>query len=175
MSRWWSPAAGHAALLLLGAMLFPGVASAQQTTLTLTNNGLAIPTGVAIDSTHYNAGWVCATGSMGYEVRAISGNTARTATLFMRANGAITGGQAGKLADLQWRIGTPCSPTVAGTGWTSLTQVDATVEAGSIKANGPANGRFFSDVVYFRFLLAWSTDLGATTFTLPQLIFTVSQ
>lgn len=175
MPRWWSPAAGRAALLLLGAMLCANEAAAQQTTLTLTNNGLAIPTGVAIDSTHYNAGWVCATGSMGYEVRANTGTTARTATLYIRANGTITGGQAGKLADLQWRIGTPCSPTVAGAGWTSLTQVNATVDAASIKSNGPANGRFFSNTVYFRFLLGWSTDLGATAFTLPQLIFTVSQ
>lgn len=176
MPRRWSPAAGHAALLLLGALLLPARASAQTTALTLTGS-VSIPSGAAIDSTDYNAGWVCATGSVTYTAQATTGNTARVVTVALRSSGGITVTPGGTkaLADLEYRVGTACSPSVAGTGWTPLALSDATIASGSIRANGPAAGRRLTGTVYFRLRLNWATDLGGDTYTLPQLIFTVSQ
>lgn len=176
MPRRWSPAARYAALLLLGAVLLPARAGAQTTALTIAGS-VSVPTGTAIDSIAYSAGWVCATGSITYTAKATSGNTARVVTVFMRSSGGITVTPSGTkaLADLEYRAGTACSATVAGAGWTPLGLADASIASGSIKANGPTAGRQLTGTLYFRLRLNWASDLGGSTYTLPQLIFTVSQ
>lgn len=175
MPRQRSPAAGIAALLLLGALGVPHRASAQRTDLTLTGT-VSLPTGAAIDSTEYNAGWVCATGSIGFTAQAATGG-ARTVTVSIRASGPIAVSPSGTkaLADLQWRLATACSATVAGTGWTSLTQTDAAMGSKSIKSTGAPAGRRLTGTVYFRLLLDWASDLGGNTYTMPPLIVTISQ
>lgn len=174
MPRWWSPAAGYAALLLLGAMLLPARAGAQTTALTLSGS-VSVPAS-SVDSVAYNAGWVCATGSIAYTAQATAGG-ARTVTVSIRSAGGITVTPSGTkaLADLQYRQGTACSATVDGGGWSSLATTDATVANGSIRSTGPAAGRRLTNTVYFRLLLDWANDLGGNTYTLPSLIFTVSQ
>lgn len=170
----WSSAIWRAALLLLAATSLARRAQAQNVTTLTVTNGLSVPSNASIDSTHYNRGWVCATGSVSFAAVATTGNKAHTVTVYMRASGPITGGTAGKLADFQWNT-TACSPTVAGTGWTSLTQTDAQVGTGSIKTGGPAGSDRVTGTIYFRLLLNWSTDAGGNTLAMPSLVFSVTQ
>jgi len=133
--------------ILLVLVLFASPVAAQKTTLTLTNATVTFPAPAAAD---YINGYVDATG-VTFQLAATAG-ASRTATVLIRATSASLGG--GKvLGDLEWRRSDLAI-------WNPITTTDVQVEQRVMVKNG-ANDPW-SNTIFFRMLLSWTTDAPAT-------------
>lgn len=123
-------------------------AAAQFTLLSVAGGTITFPAPTATD---YAAGWVNSTTGVTFTVNAFTGGS-RTTTVSIRAVSASLGG--GKvIGDLQWRRSDLA-------GWTSITATNAQVEQRVQVLNG-ANDPW-SNTVFFRMLLNWTTDAPGT-------------
>jgi hypothetical protein len=136
-------AAVSLALVLLASPL-----AAQKTSLTLASATVTFPAPTAAD---YINGFVDAPTGMTFTVNSTQG-ASRTTTVSIRSISANLGG--GKvLADLQWRRSDLAT-------WNSVTLTDTQIEqrvAVSKGLNDP-----WSNTVFFRMMLNWTTDAPAT-------------
>lgn len=134
--------------VLLAVVLFATPATAQKTILTLTGATVTFPAPTAAD---YAAGFVDAGTGVAFTINAQTG-TLRTTTVAIRSSSANLGG--GKvLGDLQWRRSDLAV-------WNSITLTDAQVEQ-RIVIRGASNDTW-SNTIFFRLLLSWTTDAPAT-------------
>lgn len=117
--------------------------------LTLSSATITFPAPTAAD---YAAGFINSTTGATFTVDATVGNQVHTTTVSIRATSASLG--AGKvIGDLQWRrsdLGT----------WNSITATDTQVEQ-RVQTRNVLNDPW-SNTIYFRLLLNWSTDAPAT-------------
>jgi hypothetical protein len=145
------------------ALIFSSPLVAQSTTLTLANNTITFPAPTAAD---YVNGYVNSTTGVMFTVDATSsGGGSQTTTIAIRSTSANLGG--GKvLADLRWRR----SDLVA---WNPITVGDVTVEARSQTFNGLNDP--WSNTIFFRMLLNWTTDAPATYSANYRITLTVTQ
>jgi hypothetical protein len=136
-------AAVSLALVLLASPL-----AAQKTSLTLASATVTFPAPTAAD---YINGFVDAPTGMTFTINSTQG-ASRTTTVSIRSISANLGG--GKvLADLQWRRSDLAT-------WNSVTLTDTQIEqrvAVSKGLNDP-----WSNTVFFRMVLNWTTDAPAT-------------
>src|SRR3954447_1515509 len=122
--------------------------AAQKTSLTVTGGTIAFPAPTAAD---YIAGFVNSTGGATFTINAQNGGQ-RTTTIAIRATSANLGN--GKvIGDLQWRRSDLAT-------WNSITLTDAQVEQ-RIVVNKSLNDPW-SNTVFFRMKLAWTTDAPGT-------------
>jgi hypothetical protein len=122
--------------------------TAQKTNLAVTGGTITFPAPTAAD---YIAGFVNSTTGVTFTINSTNG-VQRTTTITIRSTSASLGN--GKvLADLQWRRSDLAN-------WTSITQTDAQVEQ-RIVINKGLNDPW-SNTVYFRMLLNWTSDAPAT-------------
>jgi hypothetical protein len=120
-----------------------------RTDLTLAGGTISFPAPTAND---YVAGFVNSTSGVTFTVDASAGNQSHTTTILIRATSASLGG--GKLiGDLQWRRSDL-------TTWTSISPTDAQVEQRVQVRNGLNDP--WSNTIFFRLLLNWTTDAPAT-------------
>jgi hypothetical protein len=139
--------------LLVGALALVASPLAAQgnpkTDLTLAGGTITFPAPTAND---YVAGFVNSTSGVTFTVDAANGNQSHTTTILIRAASASLGG--GKvIGDLQWRRSDL-------TNWTSITPTDAQVEQRVQVRNGLNDP--WSNTIFFRMLLNWTTDAPAT-------------
>ncbi len=133
--------------LALGAT--PAAAQNPRTNLSLTGGVITFPAPTAND---YVAGFVNSTTGVTFTVDALTGNQSHTTTILIRATSASLGG--GKvIGDLQWRRSDLAT-------WTSITATDAQIEQRVQVRNGLNDP--WSNTVFFRLLLNWTTDAPAT-------------
>jgi hypothetical protein len=136
------------AVIALCVIALASPLAAQKTNLTLTGGTIAFPAPTAAD---YIAGFVNSTGGVTFTVDATSG-TSRTTTILIRSTSANLGN--GKLlADLQWRRSDLAT-------WNNITLTDAQVEQRILIRNGLNDP--WSNTIFFRLKLAWTTDAPAT-------------
>lgn len=122
--------------------------AAQKTSLTVTGGTITFPSPTAAD---YIAGFVNSTTGVTFNINSTNG-VQRTTTIAIRSTSASLGN--GKvLGDLQWRRSDLAT-------WSSITQTDAQVEQ-RIVVNKGLNDPW-SNTVYFRMLLNWTSDAPAT-------------
>jgi hypothetical protein len=132
--------------LALALSAFP--LAAQKTTLTLASGAVTFPAPTAAD---YINGFVDAPTGMTFTVNSTSG-VQRTTTISIRSISANLGG--GKaIADLEWRRSDLAT-------WNSITLTDAQVEQ-RIVINKALNDPW-SNTIFFRMVLNWTTDAPAT-------------
>jgi hypothetical protein len=137
---------GAAVSLALVLSAFP--LAAQKTTLTLASGAVTFPAPTAAD---YINGFVDAPTGMTFTVNSNSG-VQRTTTISIRSVSANLGG--GKaIADLEWRRSDLAT-------WNSITLTDAQVEQ-RIVVNKALNDPW-SNTIFFRMVLNWTTDAPAT-------------
>jgi len=140
------------ALVLAALALVAAPADGQgnpRTNLTLAGATITFPAPTAND---YVAGFVNSTSGVTFTLDASSGNQSHTTTIHIRATSASLGG--GKLiGDLQWRRSDL-------TAWTSITATDAQIEQRVQVRNGLNDP--WSNTIFFRMLLDWTTDAPAT-------------
>jgi hypothetical protein len=139
--------------LLLGALALLASRSAAQgnprTDLIVTGGTITFPAPTAND---YVAGFVNSTSGVTFTADATNGNQSHTTAILIRATSASLGG--GKvIGDLQWRRSDL-------TTWTSITLTDAQVEQRVQVRNGLNDP--WSNTIFFRLLLDWTTDAPAT-------------
>jgi hypothetical protein len=139
--------------LLVGALALVASPLAAQgnpkTDLTLAGGTITFPAPTAND---YVAGFVNSTSGVTFTVDAANGNQSHTTTILIRAASASLGG--GKvIGDLQWRRSDL-------TTWISITPTDAQVEQRVQVRNGLNDP--WSNTIFFRMLLNWTTDAPAT-------------
>jgi hypothetical protein len=133
--------------------------AAQKTSLAVSGGTITFPAPTAAD---YIAGWVNSATGVTFTVNSTNG-VQRTTTVSIRATSANLGN--GKvIGDLQWRR----SDLAA---WSSITAADAQVEQ-RIVVNKGLNDPW-SNTIFFRMLLNWTTD-GPATYTADYQI-TLSQ
>ena len=136
-------AAVSLALVLLASPL-----AAQKTTVTLTSGAVTFPAPTAAD---FINGYVDAPTGMTFTINSVNG-VQRTTTVSIRSISANLGG--GKvIADLEWRRSDLAT-------WNSITLTDAQVEQ-RIVVNKGLNDPW-SNTIFFRMLLNWTTDAPAT-------------
>lgn len=141
----------HLATIVAGLALAASPSAAQnpRTDLTLAGATITFPAPTAND---YVAGFVNSTTGVTFTVNATNGNQSHTTTILIRATSASLGG--GKvIGDLQWRRSDL-------PGWTSITATDAQVEQRVQVLNGLNDP--WSNTIFFRMLLNWTTDAPAT-------------
>jgi len=131
------------ALALVGSPL-----AAQKTNLALTGGTITFPAPSAAD---YIAGFVNSTTGVTFTINSVNG-LQRTTTVSIRSTSASLGG-AKVIGDLQWRRSDLAT-------WNSISLVDAQVEQ-RIVINKGLNDPW-SNTVFFRMLLNWTTDPPAT-------------
>jgi len=139
-----------AAVMALGVALAPSGAAAQ-VRLTLSQTPNVFPAPAVAD---YLAGFVANPTGIVYNVNVTGGpgNQSHTTTVSIRSTSASLGN--GKvLSDLQWRR----SDLVT---WNSMTTSDATVESRQAIKNGTNDP--WSNTLFLRMLLSWTTDAPAT-------------
>lgn len=136
------------AAVSLALVLFAFPLAAQKTTVTLTSAAVTFPAPTAAD---YINGYVDAPTGMTFTVNSLNG-LQRTTTISIRSISANLGG--GKaIADLEWRRSDLAT-------WNSITLTDAQVEQRTVinkLLNDP-----WSNTIFFRMLLNWTTDAPAT-------------
>jgi hypothetical protein len=136
------------AAISLALVLFASPLAAQKTSLTLTSATVTFPAPTAAD---YINGFVDAPTGMTFTINSTQGGS-RTTTVSIRSISANLGG--GKvIADLQWRRSDLAT-------WNSVALTDAQIEqrvAVSKGLNDP-----WSNTIFFRMLLHWTTDAPAT-------------
>ena len=121
---------------------------AQKTSLTVTGGTITFPAPTAAD---YIAGFVNSTTGVTFTINSTNG-VQRTTTVSIRSTSASLGN--GKvLGDLQWRRNDLAT-------WSSITQTNAQVEQ-RIVVNKGLNDPW-SNTVFFRMLLNWTSDAPAT-------------
>jgi hypothetical protein len=121
---------------------------AQKTSLTVTGGTITFPAPTAAD---YIAGFVNSTTGVTFTINSTNG-VQRTTTVSIRSTSASLGN--GKvLGDLQWRRSDLAT-------WSSITQTNAQVEQ-RIVVNKGLNDPW-SNTVFFRMLLNWTSDAPAT-------------
>jgi hypothetical protein len=135
--------------LLLALLCFASPAAAQSTTLALSGNTITFPAPTATD---YVNGFVYSSGVL-FTVDATSNSgQANMTTVAIKSTSANLGN--GKvLADLQWRRSDLAT-------WNTITLANVNVEARSQTFNG-ANDPW-SNTIFFRMKLTWTTDAPAT-------------
>src|SRR4029078_2132280 len=122
--------------------------AAQKTSLTVTGGTITFPAPTAAD---YIAGFVNSTTGVTFTINSTNG-VKRTTTVSIRYTCASVGN--GKvLGDLQWRRSDLAT-------WSSITQTNAQVEQ-RIVVNKGLNDPW-SNTVFFRMLLNWTSDAPAT-------------
>ena len=140
--------ASTSAAISLALVLFASPLTAQKTILTLTGGAITFNAPTAAD---YIAGYIDSPTGVTFTLNAQTG-ASRTTTVSVRSTSASLGG--GKvIGDLQWRR----SDLAA---WNSMTLTDAQVEQRVQVRNG-ANDPW-SNTIFFRMLLNWTTDAPAT-------------
>ncbi|MBA3889260.1 MAG: hypothetical protein H0X64_01910 [Gemmatimonadaceae bacterium] len=162
MPRVWGAAIVVTLLALAGMR-----ADAQASQLTV-SGGLNLPSPATI--ANYTAGYICA-GTLVATVTVITPrpNDPRTDFVYVSTDGPITGGALNKLSDFEWTTNPAgCSAT---TGWNSLTQVKAFVVQGTGSGNGTV---IVNQTIHFRLVLAWATDTGNSTLTMPNVLVTMN-
>ncbi|HMH26132.1 MAG TPA: hypothetical protein VK542_06035 [Gemmatimonadaceae bacterium] len=136
------------AAVSLALVLFAFPLAAQKTSLTLASAAVTFPAPTASD---YINGFVDAPTGMTFTINSTQG-LSRTTTVSIRSISANLGG--GKvIADLQWRRSDLAT-------WNSITLTDAQIEqriAISKGLNDP-----WSNTIFFRMVLNWTTDAPAT-------------
>lgn len=142
-------------------------AGAQASTLAV-SGGLALPSPATVAD--YAAGYICA-GALGVTVTIVTPkpNDVRTDAVHVSASSGITGGALNKLADFQWT--TNPAGCAATSGWNSLTQAKALVAQGTGSGSGSV---IVNQTIHFRLLLAWATDAGNSTLTMPSVVVTLN-
>jgi len=155
--RWIS-----ACVAALAVTIAPIAAHAQSTRLSLSPSSLGFATPTLTD---YANGYVCA-GSVTASLTVVSGGNRNDALLIRlgQSTAIISSSPVGftkPLADFQYST---ASDATCSTGtWTSVpasTGTGATVHA---SARVP-----YSQIIYFRLKLTWTTDRGGVTYTLPS-------
>ena len=138
--------------LVVLALVAPAAAAAQgnpKTDLTLAGATVTFPAPTASD---YVAGFVNSTSGVTFTVDATTGNQSHTTTVLVRSLSTSLGG--GKvLGDLQWRRSDLST-------WNTITLADAQVEQRVQVRNGMNDP--WSNTIFFRMLLAWTTDPPGT-------------
>jgi hypothetical protein len=135
------------AAISLALILCASPLAAQKTILTLTGATITFNPPTAAD---YIAGYIDSPTGVTFTLNAQTG-TSRTTTVSIRSTSANLGG--GKvIGDLQWRR----SDLAA---WNSMTLTDAQVEQ-RIQVRNALNDPW-SNTVFFRMLLSWTTDAPA--------------
>ena len=122
-----------------------------QVSLTLTQTPNVFPAPAVAD---YNAGLIANPTGVVFTVDVLTGpaSTQRTTTVSIRSSSATLGG--GKvLSDLQWLRADLAT-------WNAMTTVDATIESRPVRRNNLNDP--WSNTVFFRMLLSWTTDAPAT-------------
>ncbi|HEX9085274.1 MAG TPA: hypothetical protein VF836_11080 [Gemmatimonadaceae bacterium] len=136
------------AAVSLALVLFAFPLAAQKTSLTLASATVTFPAPTAAD---FINGFVDAPTGMTFSINSTQG-ASRTTTVSIRSISANLGG--GKvIADLEWRRSDLAT-------WNSITLTDAQIEqrvAVSKGLNDP-----WSNTVFFRMVLHWTTDVPAT-------------
>jgi hypothetical protein len=127
------------------ALVAPREVRAQQGTLTVINAPAALSAPAAAD---YNAGFVVGPTAITFTVGLSGGgNTPRTTIVSIRSTATTMGGTK-PIGDLQWRradLGT----------WNSITTSDVVIQTVTpFRRNDPP----WSNAIFFRALLSWTTD-----------------
>ena len=136
-------------LIALAAAAAPAAAQFPKTQLSLAGATITFPAPTAND---YFAGFVNSTTGVTFTVNATAGSQPHTTTILIRATSASLGG--GKvIGDLQWRRSDLAT-------WTAITATDAQVEQRAQVRNILNDP--WSNTVFFRLLLNWTTDAPAT-------------
>lgn len=136
------------AAVSLALVMFASPLAAQKTILTLTGGTITFAAPTAAD---YIAGFIDSGTGVTFTLNAQTG-TSRTTTVSVRSISLNLGG--GKvIGDLQWRRSDLAT-------WNTITLTDAQVEQRVQVRNG-ANDPW-SNTVFFRMLLHWTTDAPAT-------------
>ena len=145
--------ASTSAVILLALTLLTSPLAAQNPRTDLTLVGATI-TFNAPTATDFVNGFVDSPTGVTFTVDAATGNQSHTTTILIRSTSANLGN--GKvIGDLQWRrsdLGT----------WNSITLIDAQVEQRVQVRNGQNDP--WSNTIFFRMLLSWTTD-GPATYT----------
>ena len=140
--------ASTSAAISLALALCASPLAAQKTILTLAGATITFNAPTAAD---YIAGYIDSPTGVTFTLNAQTG-ASRTTTVSVRSTSASLGG--GKvIGDLQWRR----SDLAA---WNSMTLTDAQVEQ-RIVVRGVSNDPW-SNTIFFRMLLTWTTDAPAT-------------
>lgn len=122
--------------------------AAQKTSLTVTGGTITFPAPTATD---YIAGFVNATSGATFTINSVNG-IQRTTTVTIRSTSADLGNSK-VIGDLQWRRSDLAT-------WNSITLTDAQVEQ-RIVINRALNDPW-SNTIFFRLVLNWTTDGPAT-------------
>jgi hypothetical protein len=147
LGRWVHGGITSAAISLALA-LFASPLAAQKTILTLAGGTITFPAPTAAD---YIAGFVNSSTGATFTLNAQKG-ASRTTTVSIRSLSATLGN--GKvIGDLQWRRSDLAT-------WNSITLTDAQVERRVQVRNGLNDP--WSNTVFFRMILTWTTDAPAT-------------
>lgn len=134
--------------ILVAVVLVASPLAAQKTTLTVTGGTITFPAPTAAD---YVAGFVNSTGGATFTINSTNG-AQRTTTVSIRSTSASLGN--GKLiGDLQWRRSDLAT-------WNSITLTDTQVEQ-RVVINNALNDPW-SNTIFFRMVLSWTTDAPAT-------------
>jgi len=134
--------------ILIALALVASPLAAQKTTLTVTGGTITFPAPTAAD---YIAGFVNSTGGATFTINSVNG-IQRTTTVTIRSTSANLGN--GKvIGDLQWRRSDLAT-------WNSITLTDSQVEQ-RIVINKALNDPW-SNTIFFRMALNWTTDAPAT-------------
>ena len=134
--------------LAIALALVASPLAAQKTSLTVTGGTITFPSPTAAD---YIAGFVNSTGGVTFTVNSQNG-VQRTTTITVRSTSADLGN--GKMiGDLQWRRSDLAN-------WNSITLTDAQVEQ-RIVINKALNDPW-SNTIFFRLVLNWTSDAPAT-------------
>jgi hypothetical protein len=136
------------AAISLALVLCASPLAAQKTILSLTGGTITFNAPTAAD---YVAGYIDSPTGVTFTLNAQTG-TSRTTTISIRSLSASLGGGKG-IGDLEWRR----SDLAA---WNSVTLADAQVEQ-RIQVKGVLNDPW-SNTIFFRMLLNWTTDAPAT-------------
>jgi len=136
------------AAVSLALVLFASPLAAQKTTVTLTSAAVTFPAPTAAD---FINGYVDAPTGMTFTINSVNG-VQRTTTISIRSISANLGG--GKaIADLEWRRSDLAT-------WNSISLTDAQVEQRVVVNKGLNDP--WSNTIFFRMLLNWTTDAPAT-------------
>jgi hypothetical protein len=141
--------ASTSAAIALVAIASPLAAQNPKTTLTLAGGTITFPAPVAAD---YVNGFVNSATGVAFTLDATNGNQSHTTTISIRSTSANLGN--GKvIGDLQWRRSDLAT-------WNNITLTDAQVEQ-RVQVRGGQNDPW-SNTVFFRLKLAWTTDAPGT-------------
>ena len=133
----------------LALVLFAFPLAAQKTTVTLTSAAVTFPAPTAAD---FINGYVDAPTGMTFTINSVNG-AQRTTTVAIRSISANLGGGGKAIADLEWRRSDLAT-------WNSITLTDAQIEQRVVVNKGLNDP--WSNTVFFRMLLHWTTDAPAT-------------